>query len=52
MSKKTIKLTESQLCEVVKETLTRVLQEKPLLTEMALPRKPIKKELGVNLVSC
>lgn len=45
MGKKTITLTESQLREVVKETLTRVLQEKPLLTEMALPRKTYKERI-------
>lgn len=45
MSKKTITLTESQLREIVKETLTRVLQEKPLLTEMALPRKTYKERI-------
>ena len=45
MSKETITLTESQLREVVKETLTRVLQEKPLLTEMALSRKTYKERI-------
>lgn len=45
MNKNTITLTESQLREVIKETLTQVLQEKPLLTEMAIPRKNYKERI-------
>lgn len=50
MSNKTVTLTESQLREVVKETITRVLQEKSLLTEMALPRKDYKER--IRDISC